>query len=363
MDQGNTGDIVIAADLELSGAYADVGTTYQRALQMKVQQVNAAGGVLGHKLRLDARDNRSDPTLSVANVNTFVNDNDLGGIITGWSGDGLRSVAKTVNDKGIPTVSLSPATEAAKPISDRKYIFKIGPNADDDAAVLASQLKDDKMASVAVVATSDSAGNDAMTSLKQALDKADIKITDKQQFQATDTDVSQPATLAVARHPDALVISALSSRALAAARAARQAGFSGRIYFDQPAAGELFLSGMSAQEANGIAMVATQSMVIDDVIATNPANVGRRQWFNDYTAQYGNFSEYSTYAADAVQALVNGLIAAGGAGNHDTARDVIESSHFDGLSGGISMTPENHSGLTPQALTVLVARGDRWRRA
>jgi branched-chain amino acid transport system substrate-binding protein len=33
----------------------------------------------------------------------------------------------------------------------------------------------------------------------------------------------------------------------------------------------------------------------------------------------------------------------------------------DGLSGPIRLTPANHSGLMPQALTVLVARGGRWR--
>jgi len=31
------------------------------------------------------------------------------------------------------------------------------------------------------------------------------------------------------------------------------------------------------------------------------------------------------------------------------------------LFGPIRLTPANHSGLMPQALTVLVARGGRWR--
>ena len=35
----------------------------------------------------------------------------------------------------------------------------------------------------------------------------------------------------------------------------------------------------------------------------------------------------------------------------------------DGLSGTIRITPANHSGLMPQALTLLVARSGRWRLA
>ena len=42
---------------------------------------------------------------------------------------------------------------------------------------------------------------------------------------------------------------------------------------------------------------------------------------------------------------------------------MLETSQLDGLSGPIRMTPDNHSGLMPQALTTLVARGGRWRLA
>lgn len=363
MDTANASDVVVAADLELSGAYAEMGTTYQRALQLKVEQINAAGGVRGHKVRLDVRDNRSDPTVSISNVSAFVSEPDLTAIVSGWCTDCLLAVAKNLNDKGVPAISLAAATEVAKPVSARKYIFKVGPNPDDGSAVLANQLTSDKVATVAVVGTNDTGGDDAIRSLSQAMVKAGITVTGRHEFQPTDTDVSQPVRAATAQHPDALIVSAFSSRALAAAKSARNAGYTGRIYFDQLAAGELFLTGMGARDTDGITMVATQSMVIDNIIATSPAKVARRQWFNDYTARYGNFSEYSTYAADALQAIVAALQANGGAGSHTEIRDAIETSQFEGLAGQIRMSPENHSGLIPQALTVLVARGDRWQPA
>ena len=42
-------------------------------------------------------------------------------------------------------------------------------------------------------------------------------------------------------------------------------------------------------------------------------------------------------------------------------RDAMEQSVFDGLSGQIRFTPGNHSGLTAQSLTTVVARSGRWR--
>ncbi|BCB81412.1 hypothetical protein Pflav_078220 [Phytohabitans flavus] len=49
--------------------------------------------------------------------------------------------------------------------------------------------------------------------------------------------------------------------------------------------------------------------------------------------------------------------------SRESIRSIVETSQFDGLSGPIRITPDNHSGLMPQALTVLVARNGRWRLA
>lgn len=372
---GDKDDVVIAADLELSGAYADVGAVYQRALQLKVDQINAAGGVQGHKLRLDVKDNRSDQSLSASNIDAFGDESNLAAIVTGWCGDCLQNVAKTLDDKGIPTISLSPEDRVVDPTAGRKFIFKVAPNADDTAAVLATEVKSAKAHSVALVGTSDVNGDDALTALKSALTSAGLTVTTTEKFQATDTNLNQPVEAAIgaastdgssndtSEAPDALIISAFSSKALLAAQAARNAGFEGKIYFDQPAAGQLFVTGADTKSIHGVTMVSTQTMVIDDLIATNPAKIARRQWFNDYTSKYGNFSEYSTYAADAVQSIVDGIQVSDSATNHEAVRDAIETGQFEGFSGPIRMSPENHSGLVPQALTLLVARGNRWQPA
>jgi branched-chain amino acid transport system substrate-binding protein len=378
---GDKGDVVIAADLELSGAYADVGTTYQRALRLKVDQVNAAGGVQGHKLRLDVKDNRSDPSVSASNIDAFSTEPNLAAIVTGWCGRCLQNVAKTMNDKEIPTISLSPADGVVEPVSARKFIFKVGPNADDTAALLAKRVQaalaggeKSDTATVALLGTADAGGDDALSALDTALSSVGITVT-KEKFQPTDTNLTQPVEAAIggastnagsdnsADAPDALIISAFSSKALLAAQTAKKAGFEGRIYFDQTAAGQLFVSGADAKYIDGIIMVSTQSMVTNDLIATNPAKIARRQWFNDYTSKYGNFSEYSVYAADAIQSIVNGITVSGSATYHTAVRNAIETGQFEGFSGTIRMSPENHSGLAPQALTLLVARGDRWQPA
>ena len=79
----DTSPIVIAADLELSGAAAPVGQAYQRALELKVEQLNASGALNGRKIELKVKDNRSDSAESLRNIVDFSSDSQVSAIIMG----------------------------------------------------------------------------------------------------------------------------------------------------------------------------------------------------------------------------------------------------------------------------------------
>ena len=46
---------------------------------------------------------------------------------------------------------------------------------------------------------------------------------------------------------------------------------------------------------------------------------------------------------------------------HQRMHDAMENMVFEGLSGQLRFTPDNHSGLRSQGLTAVVARSGRWR--
>src|SRR2546430_492912 len=93
----DTSPIVIGADLELSGVHAAIGNTYVRALQLRIDQLNAEGGVDGRHITLDTKDNRSDPSLSVANINALATEPGVAGIIIGACSQCVSDVAKTID--------------------------------------------------------------------------------------------------------------------------------------------------------------------------------------------------------------------------------------------------------------------------
>jgi branched-chain amino acid transport system substrate-binding protein len=363
-ESAETGEIIIGADLELSGSGAVIGKAYHDALRLKVEQLNAAGAAGNRKIALSVRDNRSDSILAVKNVAEFGDSPDVAAIITGTCSQCLLAASRTINDKRLPTVALAPATRVSNPVTDRRYIFKLGPNAGDSAAALAGELERADVRKVGLLITNDPYGADGAAAMKAELAKTSpqIKLVETQTVKTTDTDLSGAIGALLAEKPDALVVWAFAEQAELAATIAKGLGFDGRLFFDAAAAGDLFLSGPAATAAEGTTMVFTQTMVIDDVIATTPAKATRKQWFRDYTARYGSYFGYASFAADALQLIADAVSRVGDT-DRERIRNVLETSQLDGLSGPIRITPDNHSGLMPQALTMLVARSGRWRLA
>ncbi|MBM7490894.1 branched-chain amino acid transport system substrate-binding protein [Micromonospora luteifusca] len=360
----DTSPIVIAADLELSGAAAPVGRAYQRALELKRDQLNSSGALNGRKIELKVKDNRSDSAESLRNIADFSSDSRVSAIIMGGCNECAVGAVGTINEKRIPTIALAASGAIASPVAERRYMFKLGPNAPDSAAALTTELRRNNIRKVGMLVSDDDYGREGATALKSELDKANITLRE-QKVKTTDTVVSQQIQLLASGKPDALVFWTPPEQATLAATSAQQTTFRGSLFFDASAAGDLFL-GAAARATERATMIFTQTMVIDDVIATTPAKAARRQWFQDYTARFGGYNGSSSFAADAVQLIADAERRAGGEVgkvNRNGIRDVLETSQMDGLSGPIRMTPDNHSGLMPQALTTLVARNGRWRLA
>jgi len=89
-------ELVIGADLELSGAYAEMGTAFERALRLRVEQVNTTGD---RPVRIVYRDNRSDKSLSQQNITALAADTSISAIITGACGECAMASAAAVAER------------------------------------------------------------------------------------------------------------------------------------------------------------------------------------------------------------------------------------------------------------------------
>ncbi len=354
--------IVIAADLELSGSMSRLGNVYRQALELRIEQINQEGTLGNRRLVLEISDNRSDPAVSLANIGLASADPDIAALITGQCDQCLVTAAKSINATGIPTISLAVPTAVAEPLNERQYIFKIAPNIPDNAVQLVNQLSDDGVSTVAIAATDDAYGHEGAAILRALAERRDIEVTGEGFVAATGGDLAGLARSLNESGPGAVVLFAFAPLAAELATAIRAEGHSGGLYLDAAAADGLYLSEAETSALRGALLVFPSSLVSEDVIATSPARSARKAWLRDYTSVYGTYAAFGSFAADALDIIVDAIsrtTASGSPGRADL-RELIETTSVDGLSGPIRISPEDHSGLRPQALAVLVEINGRW---
>lgn len=366
--------VVIGADLALSGDDAALGTTYHDAMRLIVEQINEQDRLGGRELRLEVRDNRSDRATSETNLAALAADSSVTAIVSGACYECLLSSVEVINDQGVPTIALAAADGVSEPVDERHFVFKLAPNSSDTAAVLAAELDRRGATTIGLVTVDDDYGADGQREMTSAAERAGIEVVVTESL-AGDEGIAAAASRVAGYQPepefgqlppepgpDAVVLWGYADLAGEMAVSLREQGYDGDLFLDAAAADDLFLSGASGDALAGATMVFTETLVIDEVIATSPAKAARKTWFRDYTAQYGTYAAFASFAADAVQLVVNAVNRFDST-DRETVRDAIEAAQIDGLTGPIRMTPDSHSGLMPQALTVLVASGDRWRLA
>src|SRR6185503_7180329 len=77
----NAQEYVLGLSVPLSGQTAFIGESALKAIRLKVEQINEGGGIHGHKIRLDAQDDKCDPTTGVNIAQRFVNDDNVVGML------------------------------------------------------------------------------------------------------------------------------------------------------------------------------------------------------------------------------------------------------------------------------------------
>ncbi len=65
--------IVFATSLPLTGEFSGVGAKHRDGYQFCVDEINAAGGLLGREVQLIVEDNRSDTEITVSQYERFIN--------------------------------------------------------------------------------------------------------------------------------------------------------------------------------------------------------------------------------------------------------------------------------------------------
>ena len=188
-----------------SGAAADTGMQSYNGLQIAIAEVNAAGGIAGHKVELVSYDGKTDPQLT-ATFATRCAEDDKGLLIIGGNPAApAAAMIPVATEYSLPFLMLSAGTDnltdGAAP-----FHFRVGPRNSQDAVAIADLLSKQGFTRVAIVNNSLPFGTDSAQATAAALEKKKIAIVARQTYDINATDLAPQISNVRNAKPDVVLV-------------------------------------------------------------------------------------------------------------------------------------------------------------
>jgi branched-chain amino acid transport system substrate-binding protein len=187
--KSGSNELVLGAILGLSGEDSSLGSETKEGMEIALEEINAAGGYKGRKVRVIYEDTQLDPTKASEKIQKLI-DRDRVLCVIGDAGSTPTLAAGAYAEKAkVPLVS--PSATNVEVTRNKKYVFRVCFTDDKQGLAAAKfareQLKADKAAILYVTGNKYSEGLQGI--FGTAFEKAGGKIVAKETFQSGETNV------------------------------------------------------------------------------------------------------------------------------------------------------------------------------
>jgi branched-chain amino acid transport system substrate-binding protein len=349
-----SGPIKIGAVLDITGAGASLGVPERKTLEMLAKSV---GDVGGRKVELIVEDDQSTEDGAAKAINKLLTQDKVD-IVLGASRTGpslaMRPIAESAK---VPMISLA----ANKAIVDgARYVFKTAQNDSvviENMIALARQRGWKKLG----LARDASGFGEGVQELIDAQGKADgISVVRSEKFAPDATDfTAQMVNIRNAR-ADANIIWGIPPAAALAQKAYKQLGITAPVIQSHGIGNSVFLQTAGAS-ADGL--IAPLGRLV--VAAQLPDDDPQKKVITDFVAQYEAAypgeapSTFAGHAYDGWTLAIEAIKAVGT--DKEKVRDWLEGAKgIVGISGVFTMSAEDHSGLTKDALVLTTVKDEKF---
>ncbi|HVE65889.1 MAG TPA: ABC transporter substrate-binding protein [Thermoanaerobaculia bacterium] len=333
--RGTGDEIVIGEYGSLTGTTATFGQSTDNGIKMAFDEINAAGGILGKKVRVIVEDDRSQPEEAATAVTKLINQNRVTAVLGEVSSSRSLAAAPICQSAKIPMISPSSTNPRVTQIGD--YIFRVCFIDPFQGLVMAkfaaNSLKLKKVAILVDVRNDYSVG--LQTFFRQNFRQMGGEIVAEQSYSEGDSDFKAQLTQIKGANPEAIYVPGYYTEVATIARQARELGMTvpllGGDGWDSP---RLFEIGGEA--LNGCYI--SNHYSVDD---PSPAI---QKFVGDYRGRYNQVPDaLAALGYDAARILADAITRAGSTGA-DKIRDALAATKdYPGVTGKITINAERNA--------------------
>jgi branched-chain amino acid transport system substrate-binding protein len=196
--------IKLADVAELSGGGATVGTNWKNGIDLAVEEINAKGGILGHKVEVTHADSQSNPGVARAQVQKALDSEPYVLLGPGYSGS-VKVTAPLVAEAGITQIMGGEAAELTQ--AGNKFLFRTSFGQQSSMPKVAKYINDElKAKSVAVVWVNNDFGRGGRDVITKEFGRLGIKVAVDVSTEAGQADFAADVAKVKAAAPDVVFI-------------------------------------------------------------------------------------------------------------------------------------------------------------
>lgn len=350
--------IRIGAFLSMTGGAAFLGDPEQKTLQLYVEKLNAAGGILGRKLQLTSYDSAGDAEKARTFAKRLIEQDKVDILVGGSTTGETMAVVPLVEQAGLPFVSLAGAVVIVEPV--KKWVFKT-PHTDRMACEkIFVDMQARKLSKIALISGAGGFDKSMRGECLKVAPRHRIEVLADETYGAGDTDMTAQLTKIKGTAGVQAVLNAGFGQGPAiVTRNFRQIGMTLPLYQSHGVASKEFIK-LAGDASEGVRLPAAALLVADALPDSDPQKKVVVDYKREYESRYK--SEVSTFGGHAYDGLMLALQAVRKAGGTDKAkvRDALEGiKGYVGTGGVVNLSAQDHLGLDLTAFRMLeVKRGD-----
>jgi branched-chain amino acid transport system substrate-binding protein len=351
--------IKIGAFLAVTGPAAFLGDPEQKTLEMYVEKLNAAGGVLGRKLQLFSYDSAGDAEKARTFAKRLIEQDKVDVLVGGSTTGETMAVVPLVEAAGIPFISLAGALVIIEPV--KKWVFKT-PHTDRMACErIFLDMRDRKLERIGLISGAGGFDKSMRAECLKVASTYKVQIVADEAYGAGDTDMTAQLTkIKNTAGVQAVLNAGFGSGPAIVTKNFKQLAMNMPLYQSHGVASKEFIK-LAGDAAEGVRLPAAAVLVAEQLPAADKQKTVSVSYKKDYEARYKQ--DISTFGGHAHDGLMIAVEAMKRAGTTDKAkvRDAIENTKgFSGTGGVVNMSARDHMGLDLTNFRMLEVNKGNW---
>jgi branched-chain amino acid transport system substrate-binding protein len=351
--------IRIGAFLSVTGPAAFLGDPEQKTLELYVERINAAGGLLGRKLELVAYDSGGNAEKARAFAKRLIEQDKVDVIVGGSTTGETMAVVPLAGGAGMPFISLAGAVVIVEPV--KKWVFKT-PHTDRMACdKIFVDMKARGVKQAALISGSGGFDKSMRAECLGVAKNHGIAIVADETYGAGDTDMTAQLTkIRNTAGVQAVLNAGFGQGPAIVTKNYKQLGIAQPLYQSHGVASKQFIQ-LAGEAAEGVRLPAAALLVAETLPEADPQKKVVVDYKRAYEARFKQ--DVSTFGGHAYDGLMLAVEAIRKAGSTDKAkvRDALESIRgYMGTAGVVNMSAQDHMGLDLTAFRMLEVRKGDW---